>query len=57
MTSQEHSFLSASVVRELAQYGSASLPDLVPPHVAAALRRVYQQGAPPTAGASDRSDV
>ena len=36
MTAQEHSFLSASMVRELAQYGGA-LDDLVPPHVAAAL--------------------
>jgi pantetheine-phosphate adenylyltransferase len=42
MTSQEHSFLSASIVRELAQYGGA-LDDLVPPHIAAALRRVYDK--------------
>jgi pantetheine-phosphate adenylyltransferase len=40
MTSQEHSFLSASMVRELAQYGGA-LHDLVPPNIEAALRRVY----------------
>lgn len=40
MTAQEHSFLSASMVRELAQYGGA-LDDLVPPHIAAALRQVY----------------
>jgi pantetheine-phosphate adenylyltransferase len=40
MTAQEHSFLSASMVRELAQYGG-TLDDLVPPHIAAALRRVY----------------
>lgn len=40
MTAQEYSFLSASMVRELAQYGGA-LDDLVPPHIAAALRRVY----------------
>jgi pantetheine-phosphate adenylyltransferase len=40
MTAQEHSFLSASMIRELAQYGGP-LDDLVPPHIAAALRRVY----------------
>ncbi len=40
MTAQEHSFLSASMVRELAQYGG-DLEDLVPPHIAAALQRVY----------------
>lgn len=40
MTAQEHSFLSASMVRELAQFGGA-LDDLVPAHIAAALRRVY----------------
>jgi pantetheine-phosphate adenylyltransferase len=42
MTAQEHSFLSASMVRELAQYGGP-LDDLVPPHIAVALRRVYAQ--------------
>jgi pantetheine-phosphate adenylyltransferase len=40
MTAQEYSFLSASMVRELAQYGG-DLTDLVPPNIAAALRRVY----------------
>jgi pantetheine-phosphate adenylyltransferase len=40
MTAQEHSFLSASMVRELAQFGG-DLDDLVPPHIATALRRVY----------------
>jgi pantetheine-phosphate adenylyltransferase len=44
MTAQEYSFLSASMVRELAQYGGA-LEDLVPPHIAVALRRVYAQRA------------
>ena len=57
MTSQEHSFLSASVVRELAQHHSPKLNDLVPPHVAAALRTVYGEGAPVTAGGNDRSEV
>src|SRR5690349_3032076 len=46
MTAQEHSFLSASMVRELAQYGSKDLDELVPPHVAAALRAVYGHVAP-----------
>jgi pantetheine-phosphate adenylyltransferase len=40
MTSQEHSFLSASMIRELAQYGG-NLEGLVPPNVETALRRVY----------------
>lgn len=40
MTAQEYSFLSASMVRELAQYGGA-LDGLVPPAVEVALRRVY----------------
>jgi pantetheine-phosphate adenylyltransferase len=40
MTSQEHLYLSASMVRELAQYGG-DLNDLVPAHIAAALRQVY----------------
>jgi len=57
MTDQKHSFLSASIVRELAQYGSKDLDNLVPPHVAAALRDVYGHGAPAGAGASDRSDI
>ncbi len=57
MTSQIYSFLSASVVRELAQHGSAGLADLVPPHVAVALQAVYGHGRRVTAGASDRSDI
>jgi pantetheine-phosphate adenylyltransferase len=57
MTSQEHSFLSASIVRELAQHHSPQLQELVPPHVVEALRTVYGAGAPVTAGGSDRSDV
>lgn len=40
MTAQEHSFLSASMVRELAQYGG-TLTGLVPPNIETALRRVY----------------
>ena len=40
MTSQEHSFLSASMIRELAQYGG-NLEGLVPPNIETALRRVY----------------
>jgi pantetheine-phosphate adenylyltransferase len=40
MTSQEHSFLSASMIRELAQYGG-TLAGLVPPNIETALRRVY----------------
>lgn len=40
MTSQEHSFLSASVVRELALLGG-KLDDVVPPNVAEALRRKF----------------
>jgi pantetheine-phosphate adenylyltransferase len=44
MTAQEHSFLSASMVRELAQFGG-DLDDLVPPHIATALRRVYAKRA------------
>ena len=50
---QEHSFLSASVVRELAQYGRRTWQDLVPPHVAAALRRVYGKRDTDAAEASD----
>ena len=57
MTSQEHSFLSASIVRELALHHSPKLHELVPPHVAAALDAVYGVGAPAGAGGSDRSDV
>ena len=44
MTAKEHSFLSASMVREIAQYGGA-LATLVPPHVEVALRRVYGPAA------------
>ncbi len=40
MTSQEYSFLSASVVRELATLGG-KLDEVVPPNVAAALRRKF----------------
>jgi pantetheine-phosphate adenylyltransferase len=40
MTSQEHSFLSASVVRELALFGGR-LDEVVPPNVAEALRRKF----------------
>jgi len=43
MTSQEYSFLSASVVRELAMLGG-NLEDVVPPNVAAALRRKFAGG-------------
>lgn len=57
MTAQEYSFLSASMVRELAQHGNAMLRDLVPPHVAAALAAVYGHEPPVGLGASDRSDV
>jgi pantetheine-phosphate adenylyltransferase len=56
MTAQEHSFLSASVVRELAQHHSPRLADLVPAHVAVALAQVYGHG-PVVAGTSDRSEV
>jgi pantetheine-phosphate adenylyltransferase len=41
MTAQEYSFLSASMVRELAQYGG-DLDDLVPPQIAVALRQSYK---------------
>jgi len=40
MTSQEHSFLSASVVRELAMLGG-KLGEVVPPNVEEALRRKF----------------
>ena len=42
MTSQEYSFLSASVVRELATLGG-KLDEVVPPNVEAALRRKFSQ--------------
>jgi len=57
MTAQEHSFLSASIVRELAQHGGRDLDELVPPHVAAALRAVFGHQAPVGAGAGDRSEM
>jgi pantetheine-phosphate adenylyltransferase len=44
MTSQEYSFLSASVVRELATLGG-KLHEVVPPNVEAALRRKFGQGS------------
>jgi len=40
MTSREYSFLSASIVRELAMLGG-NLDDVVPPNVAEALRRKF----------------
>ncbi|MEA2574566.1 MAG: pantetheine-phosphate adenylyltransferase [Chloroflexia bacterium] len=43
MTSQEYSFLSASVVRELAMLGG-KLEDVVPPNVAEALQTKYKRG-------------
>lgn len=43
MTSQEYSFLSASVVRELAMLGG-KLEDVVPPNVAEALETKYNRG-------------
>jgi len=42
MTSQEYSFLSASVVRELATLGG-KLREVVPPNVEAALRQKFGQ--------------
>ena len=42
MTSQEYSFLSASVVRELALLGG-KLDEVVPPNVAEALRRKFSR--------------
>ncbi len=49
MTSQEYSFLSASVVRELAMLGG-NLDEVVPPNVARALRHKF-------AGADNTADV
>ncbi|HYP39400.1 MAG TPA: pantetheine-phosphate adenylyltransferase, partial [Chloroflexia bacterium] len=40
MTSQEYSFLSASVVREVAMFGG-NLDDVVPPNVAKALKSKF----------------
>jgi pantetheine-phosphate adenylyltransferase len=40
MTSQEFSFLSATVVRDLAMFGG-NLDDVVPTHVAKALRAKF----------------
>ena len=51
LSAQKHLFLSASVVRDVAQHGRlAQLADLVPPHVALALERVYHR---PTDGDRD----
>jgi pantetheine-phosphate adenylyltransferase len=52
MTSQEHSFLSASVVRELAMLGG-KLDEVVPPNVADALRRKFGR----TEGKADVRDI
>ncbi len=52
MTSQEYSFLSASVVRELAMLGG-KLEDVVPPNVAEALQSKYKRGL----AAADVRDV
>ena len=52
MTSQEYSFLSASVVRELAMLGG-KLEDVVPPNVAEALQSRYKRGL----AAADVRDV
>ncbi|MGL4522654.1 MAG: pantetheine-phosphate adenylyltransferase, partial [Bacilli bacterium] len=40
MTRNEYSFLSSSIVKEVAKYGG-NVTDLVPPHVAAALKSKY----------------
>ena len=40
MTSQEYSFLSASVVREVAMFGG-NLDDVVPPNVAKSLKSIF----------------
>jgi pantetheine-phosphate adenylyltransferase len=46
MTAQAYLFLSASVVRDVAQHGRfEQLAELVPPHVAAALIEVYGRAA------------
>ncbi len=42
MADQQYTFLSSSAVKEIAAYGG-DVTNLVPPHVAAALRRVYDQ--------------
>ncbi|HEX8221481.1 MAG TPA: pantetheine-phosphate adenylyltransferase [Chloroflexia bacterium] len=52
MTSQEYSFLSASVVRELAMLGG-KLSDVVPPNVAEALQTKFNRGL----AAADVRDV
>lgn len=41
MTNNEHSFISSQMVKEVARYG-ADVKDLVPPHVAEALRKKYE---------------
>jgi pantetheine-phosphate adenylyltransferase len=57
MTAQEHLFLSATIVRELAQ-NRADLSAIVPANVSAALRRIYGPAEGMVlAGASDRSDI
>lgn len=42
MTSLEYSFLSSSIVRQIAELGGC-VNDLVPPHVVLALGRVYRE--------------
>ncbi|MCY1690532.1 pantetheine-phosphate adenylyltransferase [Exiguobacterium sp. SL14] len=43
MTNNQYSFLSSSIVKEVAKYG-ASVADLVPPSVEEALRQKYTKG-------------
>jgi len=43
MSSEQHSFLSSSVVKEIARLGGP-IDGLVPPHVAEALREKYRRG-------------
>lgn len=45
MASQNYSFLSSSIVKEIAALG-ADVSNLVPPHVAQALREALQRGHP-----------
>lgn len=57
MTAQQNLFLSATVVRELAQ-NNADLSSVVPPNVAEALHRIYGPAKSQVgAGASDRSAI
>jgi pantetheine-phosphate adenylyltransferase len=44
MTSQEYSFLSSSIVKDIAKNGG-TVADLVPPHIKAALEEAYKNGA------------